>query len=166
MTYGSIQRFAVGYCKQCRAFRAARNQQGDQVYPTRRGRGYFPCMVDLSSSFLLHDNSGSTLEGSHTGVTKRGELFLLNIMRANSTSQYASQTPCLAPFRDAVSLHGTGIDATLLKDFRTYVPVTGMSTTCLRPAYPTTLPYPALRPAKNRSISAHAFQISSLSSNL
>ena len=58
-----------------------------------------------------------------TSLTKRTDLFLLNIITANSTTQYASQTPCLTHFRDAVSIHGK-VDPTLLNDFRKYVPVT------------------------------------------
>jgi len=59
-----------------------------------------------------------------TSLTKRTDLFLLNIITANSTTQYASQTPSLTRFRDAISVHGTAVDATLLDDFRNYVPVT------------------------------------------
>lgn len=57
-------------------------------------------------------------------LTKRTDLFLLHIIRANSTTQYACQTPSLASFRAAVAQHGTTIDATLLTNFRTHVPVT------------------------------------------
>ncbi|KAI9458738.1 GH3 auxin-responsive promoter [Boletus coccyginus] len=59
-----------------------------------------------------------------TSLTKRTDRFLLNIITANSTTQYASQTPSLTRFRDAISVHGTAVDATLLDDFRNYVPVT------------------------------------------
>ena len=57
-------------------------------------------------------------------LTKRTDLTLLSIIRANSSAQYASQTPSLAPFRDMVAQHEMVIDATLLTDFRTQVPVT------------------------------------------
>ncbi|KAI9458737.1 GH3 auxin-responsive promoter [Boletus coccyginus] len=57
-------------------------------------------------------------------LTKRTDFFLLNIITANSTTQYASQTPSLTRFRDAVSVHGTAVGATLLDDFRNHVPVT------------------------------------------
>ena len=58
-----------------------------------------------------------------TSLMKRTDLFPPNVTTtANSTTQYASQTPSLTHFRDTVSIHGK-VDATLLNDFRKYVPV-------------------------------------------
>ncbi|KAN0093413.1 GH3 auxin-responsive promoter [Tylopilus felleus] len=54
----------------------------------------------------------------------RTDLFLLNVITANWTSQYASQTPTLAPFRDIVASHGSPFYAAILNDFRDYVPIT------------------------------------------
>ncbi|KAF8431082.1 GH3 auxin-responsive promoter [Boletus edulis BED1] len=59
-----------------------------------------------------------------SSLTKRTDLYLLDIITANLPTQYASQAPSLAPFRDVVSVHGTAVVATLLNDFRSYVPVT------------------------------------------
>ncbi|KAN0093414.1 hypothetical protein V8E55_004198 [Tylopilus felleus] len=59
-----------------------------------------------------------------TSLTKRTDLFLLDITRSNSTTVYASQTPSLAAFRDVVSAHGTADNAMLLDDFHNHVPVT------------------------------------------
>jgi len=51
-------------------------------------------------------------------------LALLQIIRDNFTTQYASQACSLAGFRDAVSAHGgTEVDETLLADFRSHVPL-------------------------------------------
>lgn len=57
-------------------------------------------------------------------LVNRTDFFLLNIITANWTCQYASQTPSLAPFRDTVFAHGTVYYASILDDFRNYVPVT------------------------------------------
>jgi hypothetical protein len=49
---------------------------------------------------------------------------LVQIIRDNVNTQYASQAVSLAEFRDAVSTHGgTEVDATLLADFRSHVPL-------------------------------------------
>ncbi|KAI9568804.1 GH3 auxin-responsive promoter [Boletus coccyginus] len=50
---------------------------------------------------------------------------LLDIVRVNFNTQYASKADLLAGFRDAVSAHGgsTHVDATLLANFRSHVPL-------------------------------------------
>lgn len=48
-----------------------------------------------------------------TSLTKRTDLILRSIITANSATQYASQTPSLTHFRDAVSIHGSKVDAAL-----------------------------------------------------
>ncbi|KAI9571612.1 GH3 auxin-responsive promoter [Boletus coccyginus] len=51
-------------------------------------------------------------------------LALLQIIRDNFATQYASQACSLTGFRDAVSAHGgTEVDDTLLADFRSHVPL-------------------------------------------
>ncbi|KIJ59269.1 hypothetical protein HYDPIDRAFT_33339 [Hydnomerulius pinastri MD-312] len=56
---------------------------------------------------------------------ERTERLLLRILRANAHTQYASQASTLADFRHAISKHGLDDDASLLNDFRTFVPLTG-----------------------------------------
>ncbi|KAF9234048.1 GH3 auxin-responsive promoter [Melanogaster broomeanus] len=58
-----------------------------------------------------------------TVLTEKTEHLLARIIRDNFTTQYASQAPSLAEFRDVVSSHGTEFDATLLQDFRSHVPL-------------------------------------------
>ncbi|KAF9234047.1 GH3 auxin-responsive promoter [Melanogaster broomeanus] len=60
-----------------------------------------------------------------TVLTEKTERLLARIIRDNFTTQYASQAPSLAEFRDVVSSHGTEFDATLLQDFRSHVPLMG-----------------------------------------
>jgi auxin responsive GH3 family protein len=57
----------------------------------------------------------------HAILTETIDRLLLNIIRANFSTQYASQAPSLAQFRDVVSAHGMDADATLLQDFRSHV---------------------------------------------
>ena len=58
------------------------------------------------------------------GDPERAIHALLKIIRDNFNTQYASQTASLVGFRDAVSTHGgTEVDATLLADFRSHVPL-------------------------------------------
>ena len=58
------------------------------------------------------------------GDPERTTHALLKIIRDNFNTQYASQTASLVEFRDAVSTHGgTEVDATLLADFRSHVPL-------------------------------------------
>ncbi|KIK80810.1 hypothetical protein PAXRUDRAFT_833328 [Paxillus rubicundulus Ve08.2h10] len=56
-----------------------------------------------------------------TLLTAKTDRLLLRIIRANFNTQYASQAPSLAGFRDVVSAHGTTVDGTLLQDFRGHV---------------------------------------------
>ncbi|KAF8550614.1 hypothetical protein OG21DRAFT_1419421 [Imleria badia] len=57
-------------------------------------------------------------------LSERTNPALLNIIRDNITSQYASQAASLAEFRDAVSMHGgTEVDADLLADFWAHIPL-------------------------------------------
>ena len=57
---------------------------------------------------------------------------LLKIIRDNFNTQYATQALSLSGFRDAVSAHGgTEVDATLLADFRTHVPLSNYD--CYKP---------------------------------
>ena len=57
-------------------------------------------------------------------LSERKNLALLTIIRDNITSKYASQAVSLSEFREAVSTHGgTGVDTTLLADFRAHVPL-------------------------------------------
>ena len=57
---------------------------------------------------------------------------LLKIIRDNFNTQYATQALSLSGFRDAVSAHGgTEVDATLLADFRTRVPLSNYD--CYKP---------------------------------
>jgi auxin responsive GH3 family protein len=57
----------------------------------------------------------------HAILTETTDRLLLDVIRANFSTQYASQAPSLAEFRDAVSVHGMDVDATLLQDFRSRV---------------------------------------------
>ena len=57
-------------------------------------------------------------------LVARTDYFLFNIITANWTTQYATQAPSLAPFRDTLAAHGKAVYATLLDDFRSFVPVT------------------------------------------
>ncbi|KAG9312134.1 GH3 auxin-responsive promoter [Chiua virens] len=58
-----------------------------------------------------------------TAVQEQFNRTLLDIIRGNFNTQYASQVDLLAGFRDAVSAHGgTGDDVALLADFRSHVP--------------------------------------------
>ena len=58
------------------------------------------------------------------GDPERAIHALLKIIRDNFNTQYASQTASLVGFRDAVSTHGgTEVDAILLADFRSHVPL-------------------------------------------
>ncbi|KIK81404.1 hypothetical protein PAXRUDRAFT_70757, partial [Paxillus rubicundulus Ve08.2h10] len=56
-----------------------------------------------------------------TLLTEKTDRLLLRIIRANFSTQYASHAPSLAVFRDAVAVHGTEVDDTLLQDFRSHV---------------------------------------------
>ncbi|KAF8836522.1 hypothetical protein BDN67DRAFT_974068 [Paxillus ammoniavirescens] len=56
-----------------------------------------------------------------TLLIARTDRLLLRIVRANFNTQYASQAPSLAAFRDAVAVHGTEVDGTLLQEFRSHV---------------------------------------------
>ena len=57
-------------------------------------------------------------------LSERTSRALLNIVRDNFNTQYASKAASLAGFRDAVSAHGgTEADAALLADFQSHVPL-------------------------------------------
>ncbi|KIJ06317.1 hypothetical protein PAXINDRAFT_103419 [Paxillus involutus ATCC 200175] len=56
-----------------------------------------------------------------TLLTEKNDGLLLRIIRANFNTQYASQAPSLAAFRDVVAAHGTEVNNTLLQDFRSHV---------------------------------------------
>ncbi|KAH0828160.1 GH3 auxin-responsive promoter-domain-containing protein [Lanmaoa asiatica] len=57
-------------------------------------------------------------------LSERMNDALLKIIRGNFNTQYATQTASLAGFRDAVSVHDAiEVDATLLADFRSHVPL-------------------------------------------
>ncbi|KIJ13242.1 hypothetical protein PAXINDRAFT_14001 [Paxillus involutus ATCC 200175] len=56
-----------------------------------------------------------------TVLTETIDRLLLRIIRNYSNTQYASQAPSLAGFRNVVSAHGTEVDSTLLQDFRSHV---------------------------------------------
>ncbi|KAF8836515.1 hypothetical protein BDN67DRAFT_974055, partial [Paxillus ammoniavirescens] len=56
-----------------------------------------------------------------TLLTERIDRILLRIVRANLNTQYASQAPSLAAFRDVVAAHGTQVDGILSQDFRSHV---------------------------------------------
>ena len=82
---------------------------------------------------------GITLSGNATqtpeqtpSLTERMNHTLLNIIRENFNTKYATQTPILSAFRDAVAAHGgTGVDATLLADFQSNVPLSNYD--CYKP---------------------------------
>ena len=56
-------------------------------------------------------------------VIEKTQSVLLKIVRANLNTQYASKTPLLAEFRDAISAHGSTSDTELVHDFRRSVPL-------------------------------------------
>lgn len=56
-------------------------------------------------------------------VIEKTESILLQIVRANLNTQYASKTPFLAVFRDAIPAHGSTSNTELVRDFRRYVPL-------------------------------------------
>ncbi|KIJ13248.1 hypothetical protein PAXINDRAFT_100832 [Paxillus involutus ATCC 200175] len=56
-----------------------------------------------------------------TLLTEKTDRLLLRIVRANFNTQYASQAPSLAAFRETVAAHGTEVDDALLQDFRSHV---------------------------------------------
>ena len=57
-------------------------------------------------------------------LPERTNHALLKIIRDNFNTQYASRAISLTEFRDAVSTHGgTEVDATLVADFRSHVPL-------------------------------------------
>ncbi|KAF8836521.1 hypothetical protein BDN67DRAFT_1014635 [Paxillus ammoniavirescens] len=59
-----------------------------------------------------------------TLLTEKTDRLLLRIVRDNFNTQYASQAPSLAAFRETVAAHGTEVDDTLLQDFRSHVALT------------------------------------------
>jgi hypothetical protein len=62
--------------------------------------------------------------GQGDGDSEALQHALVQIIRDNVNTQYASQAVSLAEFRDAVSTHGgPEVDATLLADFRSHVPL-------------------------------------------
>lgn len=54
---------------------------------------------------------------------ERTKSLLLNIVRANLNTRYASETALLAEFRDAISVHGSASDTVLVEDFGNHVPL-------------------------------------------
>lgn len=57
-------------------------------------------------------------------LAERTNRALLKIIRDNLNTQYTVQAASLSGFREAISLHGgTEVDATLLQDFRSHVPL-------------------------------------------
>ncbi|KAF9221101.1 hypothetical protein BS17DRAFT_768874 [Gyrodon lividus] len=56
-------------------------------------------------------------------LAERTDRLLLRIVRANLNTQYASQSPSLAEFRNVITPHGTEVDGTLLQGFRNHVPL-------------------------------------------
>ncbi|KIJ04582.1 hypothetical protein PAXINDRAFT_94548, partial [Paxillus involutus ATCC 200175] len=79
-------------------------------------------MSQLASATLVP--CSSLTPKLRTLLTERIDRVLLRIVRANLNTQYASQAPSLAAFRDIVAAHGTEVDGTLSQDFRSHVALT------------------------------------------
>lgn len=56
-------------------------------------------------------------------IIEKTESVLLKFVRTNLDTQYASKTPLLAEFRDAISAHGSASASLLVQDFRRCVPL-------------------------------------------
>ena len=89
---------------------------------------HFECDIYLSDFFstLFDFSQMATFYNVWQGDSDSQTLqhALVKIIRDNFNTQYASQAVSLTKFRDAVSTHGGAeVDATLLADFRSHVPL-------------------------------------------
>ena len=89
---------------------------------------HFECDIYLSDFFstLFDFSQMATFYNVWQGDSDSQTLqhALVKIIRDNFNTQYASKAVSLTKFRDAVSTHGgTEVDATLLADFRSHVPL-------------------------------------------
>ena len=80
--------------------------------------------TDIASPDITSSASATQTPERTPSLAERTNHTLLNIVRENFNTKYATQTHILSAFRDAIAAHGgTGVDAILLADFRAHVPL-------------------------------------------
>ena len=77
----------------------------------------------MSSTHAHQQLLPSLAPGLRQTVIEHTESNLLKIVRANLDTQYASKTPLLTEFHDAISARGSASDIELVDDFRRCVPL-------------------------------------------
>ena len=88
--------------------------------------------TDIASPDVALSGNATQTPEQTPSLAERMNHTLLDIIRGNFNTKYATQAPILSAFRDAVTAHGgTEVDATLLADFWAHVPLSNYD--CYKP---------------------------------